>query len=36
LSLSRLHHWLPRAQAHSEVVQGTAEGDVSQVLIPDQ
>jgi hypothetical protein len=25
LSLSRLNHWLPRAQAHPEVVQGTAE-----------
>src|SRR2546423_12968246 len=25
LSLSRLTHWLPRAQADSEVVQGTAE-----------
>jgi hypothetical protein len=26
LSLSRLNHWLPRGQAHPEVVQGTAEG----------
>jgi hypothetical protein len=25
LSLSRLNHWLPWAQAHSEVVQGTAQ-----------
>src|SRR5262249_40563915 len=25
LSLSRLNHWLPRAQAHPEVVQGTTE-----------
>jgi hypothetical protein len=25
LSLSRLNHWLPRGQAHPEVVQGTAE-----------
>ena len=25
LSLSRLHHWLPRMQAHPEVVQGTTE-----------
>jgi len=25
LSLSRLNHWLPRCQAHPEVVQGTAE-----------
>src|SRR5262249_11880124 len=25
LGLSRLNHWLPRNQAHPEVVQGTAE-----------
>jgi hypothetical protein len=25
LSLSRLHHWLPRGQTHPDVVQGTAE-----------
>src|SRR5215831_17258907 len=25
LSLSRLNHWLPRIQAHPEIVQGTAE-----------
>ena len=25
LSLSRLNHWLPRGQAHPEVVQGTAQ-----------
>jgi hypothetical protein len=25
LSLSRLNHWLPRIQAHPEVVQGTTE-----------
>jgi hypothetical protein len=25
LSLSRLHYWLPRAQTHPDVVQGTAE-----------
>src|SRR5215510_16143594 len=25
LSLSRLNHWLPRMQAHPEIVQGTAE-----------
>ena len=25
VSLSRLNHWLPRSQAHPEVVQGTAE-----------
>jgi hypothetical protein len=32
LSLSRLNHWLPRGQAHPEVVQGTTEfGRVSDV-----
>jgi hypothetical protein len=25
MSLSRLNHWLPRSQAHPEVVEGTAE-----------
>ena len=25
LSVSRLNHWLPRMQAHPEVVQGTSE-----------
>ena len=25
MSLSRLNHWLPRMQAHPEVVQGTTE-----------
>src|SRR6266576_933042 len=25
LSLSRLNHWLPRGEAHPEIVQGTAE-----------
>ena len=25
MSLSRLNHWLPRSQAHPEVVQGTTE-----------
>jgi len=25
VSLSRLNHWLPRSQAHPEVMQGTAE-----------
>src|SRR5467141_5313589 len=25
LNLSRLNHWLPRAQAHQEVMQGTAQ-----------
>src|SRR5262249_23810253 len=36
LSLSRLNHWLPRMQAHSEVVQGTAEfhHQVTDPLLP--
>jgi len=36
LSLSRLNHWLPRSQAHSEVVQGTAEfhHQVTDPLLP--
>ena len=25
MSLSRLNHWLPRGQAHPEIVQGTTE-----------
>src|SRR5712691_4586625 len=25
MSLSRLNHWLPRAQAHPKVMQGTAD-----------
>ena len=25
MSLSRLNHWLPWAEAHPEIVQGTAE-----------
>ena len=36
LSLSRLKHWLPRTQAHSEVVQGTAEfhDQITDALLP--
>ena len=36
LSLSRLNHWLPRIQARSEVVQGTAEfhHQVTDPLLP--
>src|SRR5499433_583222 len=36
MSLSRLNHWLPRIQAHSEVVQGTAEfhHQVTDPLLP--
>src|SRR5215475_9554453 len=36
LSLSRLNHWLPRIQAHPEVVQGTAEfhHEVADPLLP--
>src|SRR5215472_9619201 len=36
LSLSRLNHWLPRMQAHPEVVQGTAEfhHQVTDPLLP--
>src|SRR5215510_6442579 len=36
LSLSRLNHWLPWIQAHSEVVQGTAEfhHQVTDPLLP--
>jgi hypothetical protein len=36
LSLSRLNHWLPRAQAHPEVVQGTAEfhHQIADPLLP--
>jgi hypothetical protein len=33
LSLSRLNHWLPRGQAHPEVVQGTAEFP-HQITVP--
>jgi hypothetical protein len=36
LSLSRLNHWLPRSQAHPEVVQGTAEfhHQIADPLLP--
>src|SRR5215510_4323795 len=36
LSLSRLNHWLPRIQAHPEVVQGTAEfhHQITDSLLP--
>jgi hypothetical protein len=36
LSLSRLNHWLPRSQAHPEVVQGTAElhDQIADALFP--
>src|SRR5216683_1305618 len=36
LSLSRLNHWLPRGQAHPEVVEGTAEchHQITDPLLP--
>src|SRR5882672_4925355 len=36
MSLSRLNHWLPRAQAHPEVVEGTAElhHEITHALLP--
>ena len=36
LSLSRLNYWLPRIQAHPEVVQGTAEfhHQITDPLLP--
>ena len=36
LSLSRLNHWLPRGQAHPEVMQGTAEfhHQIADALLP--
>src|SRR6266436_7134025 len=36
LSLSRLNHWLPRGQAHPEVVQGTAQFhyEIADALLP--
>jgi hypothetical protein len=36
LSLSRLNHWLPRGQAHPEVVQGTAQfhHEIADTLLP--
>ncbi len=37
LSLSRLNHWLPRAQAHPEVMQGTADLHhyIADALLPE-
>jgi len=37
LSLSRLNHWLPRIQAHPEVVQGTTEfhHQIADALLPE-
>ena len=36
LSLSRLNHWLPRIQAHPEVVQGTTDlhHEIADALLP--
>ena len=36
LSLSRLNHWLPRAQAHPEVMEGTAafHHQIADALLP--
>ena len=36
LSLSRLNHWLPRHEAHPEVMQGTANFhyDIADALFP--
>jgi hypothetical protein len=36
MSLSRLNHWLPRGQADSEVMQGTADFhyDITNALLP--
>src|SRR5262245_5146872 len=36
MSLSRLNHWLPRAQAHPEVMQGTADlhHHIADALLP--
>jgi hypothetical protein len=36
LGLSRLNHWLPRAQTHPEIVQGTAEfhHQIADTLFP--
>src|SRR6516165_9310882 len=36
MSLSRLNHWLPRIQAHPEVVQGTTEfhHEIADALLP--
>src|SRR2546428_2028583 len=37
LSLSRFNHWLPRAQAHPEVMQGTADlhHHIADALLPE-
>src|SRR5215216_7094382 len=37
LSLSRLNHWLPRAQTHPEVMQGTADlhHHIADALLPE-
>jgi hypothetical protein len=37
MSLSQLNHWLPRSQAHSEVVQGTAQfhHQIPDALLPE-
>src|SRR2546428_13114372 len=37
MSLSRLNHWLPRAQAHPEVMQGTADlhHHIADALLPE-
>src|SRR5260370_42137344 len=37
LSLSRLNHWLPRAQAHPEGMQGTADlhHHIADALLPE-
>ena len=36
LSLSRLDHWLPRGQAHPEIMQGTADFHhlIADALLP--
>ena len=36
LSLSRLNHWLPRAQTNTEVMQGTTDfhHEVADALLP--
>ncbi len=36
LSLSRLNHWLPGCETHSEVMQGTTDfhHDIAEALLP--
>jgi len=36
LSLSRLNHWLPRCETHSEVMQGTAQchHEITDAVLP--